>query len=103
MNATHIKLQWDQPFSFPGFNIKSYELTTRSEGSQSSNETLFEVTSNTTYPILHYISNGGAIPKECVHMNFTLIARNEVGTSDEGFATGGFPIGAYKDLKLIVL
>ena len=74
--------------------MKNFTLTIRSEDSQLSNE--FEVTPESMYPIVHYISNGGNIPQECVHMNFTLTATNEAGTSDEGYATGGFPIGTYK-------
>ena len=93
VNATHIKVQWDKPYSLPGFDVKNFTLTTRSEDSQLSNK--FEVTPESVYPIVHYISNGGNIPQECFHMNFTLTATNEAGTSDEGFATGGFPIGTY--------
>ena len=96
IDATHIKVQWDKPFSFPAeFDIASYTLTTRTEGSQTSKETTFPVTADTNYPRVHYISNGSTIAQECVHMNFTLTATNKVGTSNEGFATGGFPIGEY--------
>ena len=94
VNATHIEVQWNKPFSFSAeFDITNYTLTTQSEGSQSSNEASFPVTTNTSYPFIHYISNNGTIARECVHMNFTVTATNEVGTSDGGVATGGFPIG----------
>ena len=99
MDATQIKVQWDKPFSFPAeFDVTNYTLTTRTEGSQSSKETTFQVTADTNYPLVHHISNGGTTAQECVHMNFTLTARNKVGMSDEGFATGGFPIGEYTRL-----
>ena len=96
-NATHIKVQWDKPFSFPAeFDIRNFTLTTRSEGSLLLSETFFPVTADTNYPIVHHINNNGIIARECVHMNFTVTATNEVGTSDGGFATGGFPISEFK-------
>ena len=75
--------------------MRNYTLVTRSDNSSVTTEHA----ADQQYPIVQYISNGGSIPQQCVHMNFTLTAMNDVGMSDEGFTTGGFPIG--KSLRII--
>ena len=67
------------------------------------NET-FSVSQNTEYPgpVRHYISNVEMIPKYCVNLNFTLTASNDVGSSDTGFVTGGFPIGNANILSHVI-
>ena len=75
--------------------MRSYSLITSYDNSSETSKHI-QVSQSQEYPLVHYISNGGHIPQECVHMNFTLTATNEAGTSKEGYATGGFPIGTYK-------
>ena len=72
--------------------MRNYSLITSYDNSSETTKHV-QVSQSQEYPIVHYISNGGHIPQECVHMNFTLIATNEAGSSNQGFATGGFPIG----------
>ena len=96
MNATHIEVQWDKPFALPEFDVRSYTLliaNISSDGDTQSRSEHFPLSANTSYPIRYYISNGGDIPKECVYLNFTIIAISDAGTSDAGSTTGGFPIG----------
>ena len=93
VNATHIKVQWDKPFVFPEFDIRNYTLYTSSWRSRTATNETLDTAWDTNYPIIHYTSNGGVIPQNCIYMNFTLIATNDVGHSTEGFATGGFAIG----------
>lgn len=94
MNATHIEVQWDKPFAFPEFDVQNYTLSIVNTSSE--NDTITnELSANTTYPIRHYISNGGDIPKECMYLRFIVTATSDAGTSDEGSVTGGFPIGVY--------
>lgn len=95
VNATHIKVQWDKPFALPEFDVRKYTLlivNTSSESGSPRSEP-FSVSADTTYPIAHYISNGGDIPKECIYLNFSLTATNDAGRSDIGEVMGGFPIG----------
>ena len=102
MNATHIKVQWDKPFALPEFDVKSYTLSTLNTTSGTgvpTTETV-NVTSGEG-PYIHYMSNGGIIPRDCFDLNFTLTAANDIGTSDEGFTSGGFPIG--NDITIIIL
>ena len=95
VNATHIEIEWDKPFALPEFDVLYYNLSivnTSLENDTSSNE-LFIASESTGYPIRHYISNMGDIPKECVYLNFNLTATSDAGTSDPGSVSGGFPIG----------
>ena len=94
VNATHIEVKWDKPFTLPDFDVISYTLlvNTSFEGVSLRNQS-FSVSANTTYPIRFYLSNGGDIPKECVYINFLLTAKNDAGESHIGSVMGGFPIG----------
>ena len=95
VNAMHIKVEWDKPFVCPEFDIRNYTLHTSSGRNRTTTTDTLYASSDTNYSesMIHYISNGGVIPQECIYMNFTLIATNDVGSSTEGFATGGFAIG----------
>ena len=95
VNATHIEVQWDKPFTIPGIDVINYTLSIWNTSSTSyvfSNET-FPVFEDTEYPIRYYVSNEGNIPNVCVYLNFTLSASNDAGTSGVGHTTGGFAIG----------
>ena len=97
VNATHIEVQWDKPFTLPEFDVRNYTLSVWNTSSMSyvfPNEP-FPVSQETEYPIRHYISNEGNIPNDCVYLNFTLIASSEAGISNIGFITGGFAIGIF--------
>ena len=93
VNATHIKVQWDKPFVFPEFDIRNYTLFTSSATTGTTTNETLDASQDTSYPMVHYANNGGVIPQDCVYMNFSLIATNDIGRSTEGFATGGFAIG----------
>ena len=90
-------MQWDKPFTLPEFDVKNYTLTTVNtslEADDPARETFnASMIKDSDYPFVHYVSNRGVIPQDCVYLNFTLTATNEAGTSDEGFTTGGFAIG----------
>ena len=95
VNATHIEIQWDKPYTLPEFDVRNYTLSIVNSNSESDLPTseLFSVSAVTAYPIRHYISNGGDIPKECMYLMFNLTATSDAGTSDTGSVFGGFPIG----------
>ena len=94
-------MQWDKPFAIPEFDVQNYALSivnTTSENN-STKRGLYNISSDTAYPIRHYISNGGDIAKECMYLRFIVTATNDAGTSDAGSVTGGFPIGRH-NLKI---
>ena len=98
VNATHIEVHWDKPFTLPQFDVRNFTLsiwnTSFSDyGFLNHQQLLFSVSENTEYPIRHYISNEGNIPSDCVYLNFTLTASNGVGISNVRFTIGGFAIG----------
>ena len=95
MNATHIEVQWDKPFALPEFDVQNYTLLISNANSENDSTIsgLFHASADAVYPIRHYISNGGDIPKECVFLRFILTATNDAGTSNAGSVAGGFPIG----------
>ena len=93
-NATHIRVQWDKPFSLPEFDVRNYTLTVLNTSSKDANPSRETFNAqDTDYPVIHYINNHGVIPQDCIYLNFTLTATNDAGTSTGGLATGGFGIG----------
>ena len=100
VNATHIEVQWDKPFTLPQFDVRNFTLSIWNAsfsdyGFLNHQQLLFSVSESTEYPIRHYISNEGSIPSDCVYLNFTLTASNDVGISSDGFTIGGFAIGNF--------
>ena len=93
VNSTHIIVEWYKTFALPEFDVKYYTLTTANTSTDTSIQETFNTSVVVDYPLVHYLSNRGVIPQDCVYLNFTLTATNEAGTSDEGFTTGGFAIG----------
>ena len=93
VNSTHIKVEWNKTFALPEFDVKYYTLTTANTSTDTSIQETINASVVEDYPLVHYLSNRGVIPQDCVYLNFTLTATNDVGTGDEGFTTGGFPIG----------
>ena len=102
VNATTIKVQWDKPFALPEFDIRNYTLFISSQMSETTN-VMFQVSDNSHYPIVHYITNEGVIPKDCISINFTLIATNDVRRSCEGFVIGGFATGIHSCIAIIIV
>lgn len=90
-------MQWDKPFALPEFDVKNYTLSTLNTTSGEISSKTFNAVglNDTDYPIVHYKNNEGVIPRDCIYLNFSLTATNDVGNSSKDFTIGGFAIGTY--------
>lgn len=84
--GTVLNVSWERPYSPEEFPVVSYNLT------------LHSMTSNISYLLLqadtetYFLVNSTDYNDICNMLNFTVTADSCVGTSDEGFTTGGFPL-----------
>ena len=71
VNATHIEVQWDKPFTIPDIDVRKYTLSIWNTSSLSLTfpNQVFSVSEDTEYPIRYYFSNEGNISDECVYLN----------------------------------
>ena len=83
--GTVLNISWDEPYSHPNFPILSYNLTMHNQSSNNSLLLLREEYAQS------YLINKTNFSGTCDLLKFTVIAKNEVGNSDEGVVTGGFP------------
>lgn len=81
--GTVLSLSWERPYSPNSFPVISYNLTIHNQTSHSSDSILLQDDMLTYNLTSHNICNS---------FNFTVTANNRVGTSREGYVTGGFPM-----------
>ena len=82
-------IQWDPVFSWPEYPVTGYRVTLiRSNGQQLHGQTV----SSTNISISLQLANSlGASLGECEELVFFVSAINELGESEQGSITGGFP------------
>ena len=80
-----LNISWEEPYSHPKFPVLSYNLTMYNKSSSNSVLLLREDYAQS------YLINKTNFSGICNLLKFTVTAKNEVGNSDEGVVTGGFP------------
>lgn len=98
INATAVQVSWERPFSMKQFDIHNYTVRIRNSTNGKVSEEVILADNDQTYsqpsPVISYImNNNGDIPHDCHELQFNVTASNAVGESNEGYVSGGFPIG----------
>ena len=101
VDATHIEVKWDKPFS--GVDIQYYTLTIINMEDDSKEVYTYPGSGDTSYPVKHYQSTKGHIQSKCNYLQFNLTATSAAGTSDTGSVIGSFPIGMCIIILSIIL
>ena len=87
-----ITLEWDTPFSWPGYPIRHYDVNVTNHPElvrEAINETSVQFTAEEHH-------------QECEEIEFKVRANNDLGSSKYGIITTGFPIGKTVNLFLYI-
>ena len=88
LNRTSLQVSWNEPFTWPGFEIQSYSLLIRY--TSSGNESKIQDIDATRRS---YILMRDSAAEECKDIEFFLTATSDVGESSPHVAFGGIPKG----------
>ena len=87
VNATMLRLWWEEPFTWDGFPIQNYVITVRS----SLNHTLIKNSAVEANEKELFFTNE-SIAESCFELEFTIVAVSAIGQSQAVSVNGGFPI-----------
>ena len=87
VNATTLRLWWEEPFTWDRFPIQNYVITVRSF----INSTLIADTLIEANETMFFFTNEN-ITESCFELEFTIVAVSAIGQSQATSVNGGFPI-----------
>ena len=82
VNATAIKISWEKPFSWEGWEVLSYNISWGSNSMSTKEQSVV-------------LEN--ELAEACIEIEFNVSAMNAVGQSDVRSIHGSFPIGKNKN------
>ena len=89
INATALRVAWEEPFIFQGYTIDNYTITV--EDASSGAIVIDEIVDVAVNEFV-FVRNGG-IATTCVSLTVHVTAESVLGRSKPAIFTGGFPIG----------
>ena len=91
LNVSHLLLEWERPFSWPGYNITGYNIQREVPGGVL--ETVAEGISNQQYVFSQ--TDSSELGVECMPLIFKVSAISDLGASQPASLTTGLPICKY--------
>lgn len=85
-SPTQIHVEWEEPFTWPNFNISHYIVT------EIIDEAISQIL-NTTGLYHTYSSPSGGVVEVCQNVTFQVTAVSDLGESQPGISVNGLPIG----------
>ena len=86
---------WDEPFTWKTFPILDYEITVSNDSEPASSW----MYTKTEHHRLNMTQD--TVMTACFNLIFKVSARNEIGISEFGNVTGGFPVGELIKLQQV--
>ena len=90
-SANQILLEWEEPFTWPGYNISGYSVQVVT--SSGVIESLVQTTLSRSH--LYSVVDSSEQEGECVPLTFKVSAVSELGASQAANVTTGLPKGEY--------
>ena len=89
INATALRVSWEQPFIFQGYSIDNYTVTVEDSSSRA---IIVDETVDVAVNEFVFARNEG-IATTCVALIIRVTAGSVLGRSEPALFIGGFPIG----------